>query len=119
MFRTDRILVGVLVTALALTGSSLYAAPARAKSQSIVGTLQKVDDKTLTVETTKGTETVTLAPSARIHHGSKTLAAADLSGQTGARVKVRYTNANGQKEAQSVTVASAKKTAKASRRKRA
>jgi hypothetical protein len=112
MFRTHRMLAAVVVAIAALTGSSLFAAPAKPKVQSIVGTLQKVDGQTLTLRTSKGTEMVTLAPSARILQGSKSMAAADLSGETGSRVKVRYMNANGQKQAQSVTVATAKKAAK-------
>jgi hypothetical protein len=108
MFRIHRVLAAAAIAAVTLAGSSLWAAPAKAKAQSLVGTLQKVDGQTLTVQTQKGTETVTLAPTAKILHGSKSIAAADLSGQTGSRVKVRYMNSNGQKQAESVTVSAAK-----------
>jgi hypothetical protein len=113
MFRISRMPVAALVTALALGGSSLFAAPAaKAKAHSIVGTLQKVDGQTLTVKTDKGTEVLTLAPTAHIAHGSSSIAAADLSRQTGSRVKIRYMDANGQKQAESVTVSASKPAAK-------
>ena len=76
------------------------------------GTLQKVDGQTLTVQTAKGPETVMLAPSARITENGKTLQAAQLSGDAGSRVTVRYTEVNGQKQAQAVTVSPARKVAK-------
>jgi hypothetical protein len=78
------------------------------EAQSLVGTLQKVEGQTLTVQTSKGTETVTLAPNAHIVHGSKTVAASDLSSATGSRVKVRYMTSNGEKQAETVTVSAAK-----------
>jgi hypothetical protein len=99
---------------LALAGTTLSAATAKSKGPSLVGTLQKVDGQTLTVETKKGPETVVLSPKAQIRHGSKTLAATDLAAATGSRVKVQYREANGHKEAQSVTVSSAPKVASTS-----
>jgi hypothetical protein len=105
MFRSYRSLGFALVAATALTGATL-SAQAKAKSQSITGTLQKVDGQTLTIQTTKGSETVMLAPTAKIRQGSKTLAASDLTSDTGAKVKVTYTAANGQKQASMVSVAS-------------
>lgn len=112
MNRVPRCIAACLVVAFALTGATLSAAPAKTKGTSLVGTLQKVDGQTLTVETKKGPETVMLSPSAQIRHGSKTLAAADLAGETGSRVKVRYRETNGHKEAQTVTVSSATKVAR-------
>jgi hypothetical protein len=114
MNRVPRYVAACLVMGLALAGTTLSAAPAKSKGPSLVGTLQKIDGQTLTVETKKGPETVMLSPTAQIHHGSKTLAAADLSSQTGSRVKVRYRTVNGQKEAQSVTVSSSTKVASTS-----
>lgn len=109
MFRIPRMPLVALVAALVIGGSSLSAAPAaKAKAHSIVGTLQKVDGQTLTIQTQKGPQVVTLGPTARIQHGSSSIAAADLSHQTGSRVKVRYMDANGQKQAESVTVSTAK-----------
>ena len=103
----------VAFIAAALIAGSALAAPAKAKTQSIAGTLQKVDGQTLTIQTQKGTETVMLASSAKIQSGSKTLAASDLASHTGANVKVHYTETNGQKQAESVTVSSAAKTSDA------
>ena len=94
----------VAVLALAMPAFAAQAKAAKDKTLTISGTLQKVDGQTLTIKTAKGTEDVTLAPSARIHEGSKTMTAADLNHQTGARVKVRYTEKSGRKQAQSVTV---------------
>jgi len=111
MFRISRMHVAALVAALTLAASSLSAAPAaKSKAHSIVGTLQKVEGQTLTVKTEKGTEVLTLAPSAHITHGSSSIAAADLSHQTGSRVKIRYMDSNGQKQAESVTVSADKAT---------
>ena len=107
MFRSYRSLAIALIATLALAGASLSAAPAKAKSASITGTLQKVDGQTLTVQTAKGAETVMLAPTAQIRRGSAKLGAADLSSATGSRVKVSYTEVNGQKQAKTVTVSSA------------
>lgn len=107
MFRSYRSLGIALVAVLALAGASLSAAPAKAKSASVTGTLQKVDGQTLTIQTTKGAETVMLAPTAKIRQGTKTLVASDLTSDTGARVKVTYTQINGQKQATAVSVSSA------------
>jgi ABC-type enterochelin transport system substrate-binding protein len=106
MFRSYRSLAiaCLMVMAMATTG---LAAQGKAKSASITGTLQKVDGQTLTIQTSKGTETVMLAPTAQIRRGSKTLGATDLSSETGARVKVTYTETNGQKQARMVSVSSA------------
>jgi maltose-binding protein MalE len=106
MFRSYRSLAIALVAVVALAGASLDA-QAKAKSASITGTLQKVDGQTLTIQTSKGPETVMLAPTAQIRRGSKTLAASDLRSETGTRVKVTYTEANGQKQAHVVSVSSA------------
>jgi len=99
--------VVTIVLGLVLAAGTVIAAPLHARGHALVGTLQKVDGQTLTIKTAKGTEDVTLAPSARIHVGSKTMTAADLNHQTGARVKVRYTEKSGQKQAQSVAVSPA------------
>jgi len=99
--------VVTIVLGLVLAAGTVIAAPLHARGHALVGTLQKVDGQTLTIKTAKGTEDVTLAPSARIHVGSKTMTAADLNHQTGARVNIRYTEKSGQKQAQSVAVSPA------------
>ena len=106
MFRSYRSLAIALVAAVAMTGAGL-SAQAKAKSASITGTLQKVDGQTLTIQTAKGPETVMLTPTAQIRLGTKTLGASDLSTETGQRVKVTYTEANGHKQAKMVSVSSA------------
>ena len=99
--------VVTIVLALVLAAGTVAAAPLHARGHSLVGTLQKVDGQTLTIKTAKGTEDVTLAPSAKIHVGTRTMTVADLNHETGARVKVRYTEKSGQKQAQSVAVSPA------------
>ena len=111
MFRSYRSWAIVLIAIVALAGAGVSAAQgkgkAKAKSESITGTLQRVDGQTLTIQTAKGAETVMLAPSSQLRQGSKTLAATDLTADTGSRVKVTYIESNGRKMAQSVSVSSA------------
>jgi hypothetical protein len=73
-------------------------------SHSVSGTLEKFDatGKMLTVHTSKGSETLALSSDARIREGSHSLTAADLSSHTGSRVRVSYTERDGQKTAQEV-----------------
>ena len=94
------------LAALALAASSIAAAPLH--SHAVVGTLQKVDGQTLTVQTDKGVETLTLASGTTVHVGSKTMSTSELPAKTGSRVKVRYTESRGHKQAESVTVSSAR-----------
>jgi hypothetical protein len=99
--------------ALALAATS-YAGPAKAKEKAhaVVGTLQKVDGQTLTVQTAKGAETVMLVSNSRIHRGAESIQPAGLSTYAGERVKIRYVDHNGQKEAESITLATSGKTPK-------
>ena len=100
------LLAAITVTALTVVaaGATITAAPLHSRGHAIVGTLQKVDGQTLTIQTAKGKENVTVSSSAKIREGSKTMTVADLSKEAGARVKIRYTEKGGQKEAESVTV---------------
>jgi hypothetical protein len=85
------------------------AKPAKAaKTMTVSGTLQKVEGQDLTIQTTKGTEDVMLAPDAKIRRAGKTLTTGDLTGASGSRVTVRYKEDNGHKMAESVTLAPAK-----------
>jgi hypothetical protein len=102
----SRAAVGLSVLALAV----LSTAAAPLHSHAVVGTLQKVDGQTLTVQTSTGVQTVTLASGTTVHLGSKTVSTSELPAKTGSRVKVRYTESGGRKEAESVTVSSAKHT---------
>ena len=97
---------------LALTVGTALMAAQRGGDRSIVGTLQRVDGQTLTVVTSAGAETVTLSSSATVRVGSRTLTVAELAMRTGSRIKVRYTESGGRKEAQSITVAAVKKGAR-------
>ncbi len=73
---------------------------------SAMGTIEKYDANTLTLKTASGEEQFTLAGSARVRNGSHAIKADELSGLTGQRAKVRYTEANGQRTAESVMVSS-------------
>ena len=85
-----------------------YASP-REKAHALVGTLRKVEGQSITVQTSKGTEAVTLVSGSRIQRGAKTLQVGELSSFAGEKVKVRYVDHNGEKEVQSVTLASTAK----------
>jgi hypothetical protein len=100
----------VAVFALAMPAFAAQAKTTKAKTMTISGTLQKVDGQTLTVQTSKGPETVMLGPSAQIRRAGKTVTASDLGSESGSRVTIRYMENNGQKMAQSVTLAAASKT---------
>ena len=99
----------VAVLALAMPAFAAQAKTAKAKTTTISGTLQKVDGQTLTVQTPKGSETVMLGANAQILRAGKTLSVSDLGGESGSRVTIRYMENNGQKMAQSVTLAAAPK----------
>jgi hypothetical protein len=103
----------VLPAAAFLSAAALaapgYAMSPRDRAHALVGTLQKVEGQSITVQTPKGPEAVTLVSGSRIHRGATTIQAADLSTYTGQRIKVRYVDRNGEKEAQSVTLASGAK----------
>jgi hypothetical protein len=111
-----RLLHGLAAVALVtLVVAPATAKPgAKARTHSVVGTLQQFDStgRTLTLATGKGSMTLPLASSVQIHEGTKTIAPGDLSSHTGSRVKVRYTENNGQKTADEVRlVAASSKTA--------
>ena len=82
------------------------AKPSTPAAHSAMGTIEKFDANTLTLKTATGEEQFTLASSARVRSGSHTIKADQLSGLTGQRAKVRYTEANGQRTAESVMVSS-------------
>ena len=116
MFRSLFTRVAMSAAAIAVALASLAAAaPARQHTSALVGTLQKVDGQTLTIQTSKGVETVTLAPGATVHLGTKAMNVSELNAQTGSRVKIRYTENAGQKQAQTVTVSSGKKVTQTAR----
>jgi len=81
-------------------------APPKAKSHSVVGTLDKYDAgaNTIIVNTGKGTETLSLSSTSTVHMGAKTMSTSDLSSHAGDRVKVRYAEASGQRTVESVQI---------------
>lgn len=97
-----------VVTAAIFGLAATLAAGAQEESraQSMIGTLRTVSGQTLTVETKTRTETFTLVPTAKLRIGAKMVSPTDLVGHTGSRVKVRYTDEGGRKQARSVTVSS-------------
>jgi len=103
-----------VLPAAAFLSAVTFAAPGNAmspkdKSHALVGTLQKVEGQSITVQTTKGAESVTLVSGSRIQRGATTIQVGELPSFAGQRVKVRYVDHNGAKEAQSITLASSTK----------
>ena len=89
---------------------------AAAATHSLTGTLEKYDasGNTIVVNTGKGTETLSLASDSSIRMGAARVAPADLTAHTGQRVKVRYSETNGQKMVQTLQLeGSAARTASA------
>ena len=107
MFRTSRIAAAVCVATFALATNG-FAATAKPKAHAVVGTLQKVEGRTITVQTPKGAETVLIVSTSWIHRGAETIQPANLPSYAGERVKVRYVDQDGEKQAQTVTLASGK-----------
>lgn len=116
MSRTFRSLgIGVLAICVA---SSAFAAPApgQAKStaskapaaatHSVAGKLEKYDPSanSIVINTGKGTETLTLGSASSIRMGAARLTPADLTAHAGAQVKVRYSEANGQRMVQTIQI---------------
>jgi hypothetical protein len=115
MSRTFRSLgIGVLAICVAATA---FAAPAQggrntgtaskasaAATHSVAGKLEKYDPSanSIVVNTGKGTETLTLASDSSIRMGAARLNPADLTAHAGAQVKVRYSEANGQRTVQTI-----------------
>jgi|SRR5690242_3265299 hypothetical protein len=106
MFRTSSFIAVAIIALFAVaSASTVTAAPAaKAKTRSVSGTLEKVNGHNLTVKTKKATENVTIASDAIIRNGSKLISTSELSADTGDRVTIRYTDLNGQMEAESVVV---------------
>jgi hypothetical protein len=96
---------------LAASASTAGKAKAHASSHSATGTIEKYESNMLTLKTSSGDEQFALGTSARIRNGSKSIKADDLSGLTGQRAKVRYTESNGQRMAQSIMVSGTSKSA--------
>ena len=122
-------LLGASVLAVAVAASASAApaqttkAPAqttktpakKAAAHSVTGTLEKYDasGNSIVVKTAKGVETVSIGSATSIRMGAARMAPADLTGHTGQKVKVRYTEENGKMVAQAVQLQGATRTARA------
>ena len=99
---------GIVALAVAASAS---AAPAqtskttkKSAAHSITGTLDKYDaaGNSIVVKTAKGDETLSLGTATSIRMGATRMTPADLTGHTGNKVKVRYSEENGKQVAQTV-----------------
>jgi phage baseplate assembly protein gpV len=108
------VIVATLAVALAMAGQSAAAQSMKSSSSkpaathgSVAGKLQSYDaaTKTLKIKAGKGEQEFTLANNAVVRQGAKTLTADELASHEGQTVKVRYTVANNQKTADSITIA--------------
>jgi hypothetical protein len=111
-----------IATALALGGPAMAAqashakaATSAAKAQSAMGKVTKYDaaTRTLTLSTKKGEESFVLASDAKVMDGAKAMS--DLSSAVGENAKVHYTEANGVKTAQSISVSGSSMTKSATK----
>jgi hypothetical protein len=99
---------GILALAVATSASASPAQTAKgakkAAAHSITGTLEKYDASanSIVVKTAKGDETLSLGSATSIRMGANRMTPSDLSGHTGQRVKVRYSEENGKQTAQTV-----------------
>jgi hypothetical protein len=114
MVRSVTMAAVVFASALALAAPASAAAKSSSTAKahhSVAGTVEKVDGQTLTIKTSTKSESVMLSPTTHITEHGKAIQASQLS--TGSHVSVKYTETNGQKQAQSVAVTpAATKTAK-------
>jgi len=110
---------GILALAVATTASASPAQTAKgakkAAAHSITGTLEKYDASanSIVVKTAKGDETLSLGSATSIRMGATRMTPSDLSGHSGQRVKVRYSEENGKQTAQTVQFEGGAKTARA------
>jgi hypothetical protein len=109
-------------TSLALLARSPSPAPARAPvalapvvpaqsqppERSVVGTLDAIDVKTMqiVVGSASGKQTLHVQSGATIRQGSKTIKPAELPAHKGERVKVRYRESGGVRQAEWIVLAS-------------
>ena len=109
------VIVAALAVALAFASQGAAAQMTKPSSKtsathgSVAGKLQSYDaaTRTLKVKAGKGEQEFTVASNAVVHQGAKTLTTDELASHEGQNVKVRYTLANNQKTADSITIAGA------------
>ena len=109
MRRSYRTIVAAAALFPALTVATPTFAQAAGKAHAVVGTLQKVDGPRLTVQTKAGPEIMTLVSQSQIHQGAATVKDTSLASYVGQKIKVRYIDANGQKQVQTVIVPTSSK----------
>ena len=99
---------GILALAVATSASASPAQTAKGAKKgaahSVTGTLEKYDASanSIVVKTAKGDETLSLGSATSIRMGATRMTPSDLTGHTGQRVKVRYSEENGKQTAQTV-----------------
>ena len=103
------ILLAAAVAPSAVQAASKAKAPKPAKARHASGTIESYDAsaKTLTVKGSKSTWTFAVGDS-KVWMGSKSMEVGDLSGHSGSKVTVTYSEKDGQKVASSVRVAAAR-----------
>ena len=94
----------VLAQAPAKSGAKSSAGTA--PSHSVTGTLEKYDagGNTIVVNTGKGSETLSLSTNSSIRMGAAQMSPSDLTAHSGQKVKVRYSEANGQRTVQTLQI---------------
>lgn len=103
-----RTLLVAAIGLVALGGSAFAASPAaRPVAGWTSGRIERVDAAAHTLVVTHGQRQVTfvLAPDARLLQGARTVSVADLGGDVGREVRVRYTMQGAQRLADQVSVA--------------
>jgi hypothetical protein len=91
----------------ALAAPVPLSAAQRPPERSVVGTLDRVDGAAIefVVNSISGRQTFRLQPGATIRQGSKTIKPAELAAHKGERVKVRYRESGGVRQAEYVVLA--------------
>jgi len=98
-----------IVSAAFLAAMALVAPPlleAKGKTHAVVGVLQRVDGARINVQTSKGVEVLTVVPATQIHRGASAVRGDNLPSYVGRKVKVRYVDADGRKEIQTIALPS-------------
>jgi hypothetical protein len=109
MRRSYRTIVAAAAFFPALTVATPTLAQTTGKAHAVVGTLQKVEGEHIIVQTKTGPEVLTLVSRSQIHQGAATVQGRSLASYVGQKIKVRYVDANGQKQVQTVTVPTSSK----------
>jgi hypothetical protein len=114
MSRTFTSLGVVALAMFVAVGTVLAQAPAgsaksstaSAVARSVTGTLERYDatGNTIVVNTGKSTETLSLGSDSSIRMGAARMSPSDLTAHAGQKVKVRYTQANGQRMVQTLQI---------------